>query len=241
MRTVIWFSAGATSAVAARLALTEYPDAEIVRIRIDSEHPDSDRFSDDVEKWLGKPIITLTPKRKNHWNVLAYHRYLNGPTGAKCTRELKRDMRVSYTQPDDLQVFGFDADEKERVEDFRERNPEINFVAPLLDAGLTKSECHSILMKAGIAPHAMYLLGYDHANCVGCVKGGMGYWNKIRKDFPDVFDRMAKLERDIGASCLKDKNGRVFLDTLDPNRGNMKTEPKIDCGIFCYNPQEATA
>ncbi len=37
----------------------------------------------------------------------------------------------------------------------------------------------------------MYDLGYPNNNCIGCVKGGMGYWNKIRKDFPEVFQKRA--------------------------------------------------
>ena len=32
----------------------------------------------------------------------------------------------------------------------------------------------------------MYDLGYPNNNCIGCIKGGMGYWNRIRKDFPDI-------------------------------------------------------
>ena len=66
-------------------------------------------------------------------------------------------------------------------------------------------------------------------NCLGCVKGGMGYWNKIRRDFPDVFARRAKQEREIGHSCI---NG-VFLDELDPDRGNINTEVMEDCTIAC--------
>ena len=80
----------------------------------------------------------------------------------------------------------------------------------------------------------MYELGYANNNCVGCVKGGMGYWNHIRKDFPEVFESRAKLEREVGHSMLKDKNGPVYLDELDPNRGDMNTEIMPDCGIMCY-------
>ena len=55
-------------------------------------------------------------------------------------------------------------------------------------------------------------------------------WNKIRRDFPEVFDRMAKLEREIGHSCI---NG-IYLDKLDPKRGRMEDEIMQDCGIMCY-------
>ena len=75
----------------------------------------------------------------------------------------------------------------------------------------------------------MYDLGYNNNNCVGCVKGGMGYWNKIRIDFPDVFESRAKVERRIGGTCIKG----VYLDELDPDRGRHTKPICEDCGIFC--------
>ena len=64
---------------------------------------------------------------------------------------------------------------------------------------------------------------------LGCVKGGMGYWNKIRKDFPEVFKARAELEREIGASCIKG----VYLDELEPNRGRLEEEVMEECNIIC--------
>ena len=57
----------------------------------------------------------------------------------------------------------------------------------------------------------------------------MGYWNKIRIDFPEVFERRAKQERLLNNSCI---NG-VFLDELDPHRGRLQNEIMEDCGISC--------
>ena len=79
----------------------------------------------------------------------------------------------------------------------------------------------------------MYDLGYSNNNCIGCVKGGMGYWNKIRIDFPEVFKLRAETERLIGATCLKDTNGRIYLDELNPDRGNIEDEIMENCSIFC--------
>lgn len=61
----------------------------------------------------------------------------------------------------------------------------------------------------------------------------MGYWNKIRIDFPDVFIARAKMERDIGHTILHDANGPIFLDELDPERGKMAEEIMNECDIFC--------
>lgn len=57
----------------------------------------------------------------------------------------------------------------------------------------------------------------------------MGYWNKIRVDFPEVFERRAKQERKFGRTCIKG----IYLDELDPNRGHMNLEVMEDCGIAC--------
>ena len=73
------------------------------------------------------------------------------------------------------------------------------------------------------------ILGYKNNNCIGCVKGGMGYWNKIRVDFPDVFERRAVLERRIEGTCIKG----VYLDELAEDRGHKQAPICEDCGIFC--------
>ena len=61
----------------------------------------------------------------------------------------------------------------------------------------------------------------------------MGYWNKIRVDFPKEFEKMAKLERVVGRSCLKDEKGKVFLDKLEPDRGRELKIIIPECGFFC--------
>lgn len=41
------------------------------------------------------------------------------------------------------------------------------------------------------------------------------------------------MERDLGSAILKDENGPIFLDELDPNAGRMSEEIMDDCSIFC--------
>ena len=68
-------------------------------------------------------------------------------------------------------------------------------------------------------------------------QGGRGYWNKIRRDFPEVFERRAKQEREIGHSCIKG----VFLDELDPESGRMETEIMPACSFDCLGVLEGEA
>lgn len=235
-RVLCWFSCGVTSAVACKLALASYPDAEVVRIVLAGEHPDSDRFAADCGRWFSRPVATIRSDRyADHFQVISHRRYINGPAGALCTYELKRRVRENHQRPGDLHVFGFDAGEADRVEDFRENNPGLPFDAPLIDAGLTKADCKAIVGVAGISLPAMYRLGYANNNCIGCVKGGMGYWNRIRVDFPDVFARMAILEREIGATALRRKGERLYLDQLDPAAGRFADDQPADCGPLCQS------
>jgi hypothetical protein len=91
----------------------------------------------------------------------------------------------------------------------------------------------------------MYVLGYRNNNCIGCVKGGAGYWNKIRVDFPETFERMAKVEEYLGRTvCKITEEGvtrRVSLRELPPHVGDYESEPDMSCGIFCHMAEQEIA
>ena len=229
-RTIVWFSCGAASAVAAKLALKEDPTVLLVYCDPGGEHPDNKRFLKDCEKWFRKAVIILrNEKYTDHYDVCLKERYLVGPGGARCTLELKKRPRQRFQKPDDIHIMGFTLEEQSRANDFSNRNPELFTRWILIEHGLGKQDCLGIVWKAGIKIPAMYNLGYNHNNCIGCVKGGMGYWNKIRIDFPEHFTRMCIVERELNRTVL---NG-PFLDELDPQRGNFRKEPPITCGLGC--------
>lgn len=239
-RILCWFSAGAASAVATKLTIANHPDADVAIYRVDpgSEHEDNQRFADDCAAWFGKPVeLIRSTKYRDTWQVWEERRYINGPAGALCTVELKKKPRFAVERPDDIQVFGYTVEERHRADRFRDQNPGVTLVTPLIDAGLTKSDCLAMIDRAGITLPTMYLLGYRNNNCIGCPKGGMGYWNKIRRDFPETFQRMALLERELDASCI---NG-VFLDELAPDRGSHSDEPDFECSLMCALAEEATS
>ena len=227
---VCWLSAGVSSFVAGYLAneVDKY-----IYIDIADQHPDSMRFIKDCEKVLKHPIEILRNETYETVDeVCRAFRYVNGPAGAKCTEVLKKRVRKRWEQEqsDSLTyVWGMDYNERNRADRIRESMPEFTHEFPLIDKNLTKQEAHGICSALGIKRPAMYDMGYSNNNCIGCVKGGQGYWNKIRQDFPDVFASRAKLERDIGHSML---NG-VFLNELDPDAGRQADEIMDECDIFC--------
>lgn len=237
-RVVCWFSCGAASAVATKLALDESPDAVIAYCDTGSEHLDNVRFLRDCERWYDRPIIRLrSPKYADIWDVFAQTRFLVGPNGARCSTELKKLVRRDFERPDDRQVFGFTVEEQDRAARFAANNPEIDASYPLIEHDYGKTLCYSVLTAAGIELPEMYRLGYHNNNCIGCVKGQSGYWNKVRRDFPAVFARMAAVERDLNVAINKTYAGdgtrqRVFLDELPPEAGRH-TDLAFSCGLFC--------
>lgn len=235
-RVVSWFSCGDTSAVATKIGKRMYPDHEFVigRIVLDNEHPDNDRFAADCERWYGQPIINLrSDEYTDCWDVWESRKYIAGIKGAPCTTYLKKAVREAFQRPDDIQIFGFDASEAKRVADFRARNFEINLVTPLLDQHLSKDACHAIIRGAGIEIPMMYRLGFNNNNCVGCPKGGAGYWNQIRAHFPEVFDRMSALEQKLGAKLINLGGKHITLEELSPTAGRGSKEPRMECDLFC--------
>lgn len=245
-RVLVWFSCGAASAVAAKMAVDKYGDrCEVLYCdTLAYEHPDNPRFMADVSRWIGKEIKLLkSDKYKDIFDVFTRTGWLIGVGGARCTTELKKNVRKAYQRNGDIQVFGLTSDEQKRIDRFEDENPDTICEWILADNKVSKKDCYRMLQEAGIDLPTMYKLGYNNNNCIGCVKGQAGYWNKIRVDFPDAFDRMAKLERQMNVAINKTyagdgKRKRVFLDELDPSAGRGVPMPDIDCGVLCIRPDE---
>ena len=204
-RAVVWFSCGAASAIASKLAVKKYKNIDIVYCDAGGEHESNKKFLQNVENWIGKDITILkSDKYDSHFDVFRSG-YLNGIYGAKCTTELKKKLRLEFQKPDDIHIFGYTVEEKKRAEKFENYNPELFVDWILIEKKITKENCLGMLWKSGIELPKMYDLGYNHNNCIGCVKGGKGYWNKIRKDFPEHFNEMAKIEREINHSIFRNE------------------------------------
>lgn len=246
---VSWFSCGAASAVATKLAKEKYGAIRIVNNPVIAEHEDNRRFLKACEKWFGQDIETaINPcfSSCDPEDVWKEYNVMRMPRFAPCSRELKQYARRQwetdngFNKATDVIIMGFTAEEADRAERFREKHPEYNLECPLIDAGISKAACWDMLNKEGIAVPKIYRMGYDNANCLGCVYGGIGYWQKIKRDFPDVFERRCKLSRALNCKLIALETKRngirekryLFLDELTDDMKGV--EPKgFDCGIFC--------
>ncbi len=238
LRTIVWFSCGAASAVAAKLAVEQGVEGlSVVHCdTLESEHPDNRRFLLDVQSWIGRPIESIrSQKYSDIDDVFVRARYMAGIAGARCTTELKKKPREDYQRPSDTHVFGYTVEEIKRADKFEDNNPTLSCRWLLIEYNYTKEMCLDRLADAGIALPAMYALGFEHNNCIGCVKSASaGYWNRTRRLFPDVFERRAQQSRAIGARLVKIKGVRAFLDELPEDA--YAPDDAIDCGPTCQAP-----
>lgn len=244
-RVLCRFSCGAASAVATKLAIEKYGKVEINYSDTGSEHPDNARFIADCERWFGQKItITRSEKYSDIWQVFEAKRFIVSHQDAPCTAEMKRKPGDKVWEIGDTEIFGYTIEERHRVEKWKRDNFERIIECPLIEKNLTKQDCFGILDRVGIELPEMYRLGFRNNNCIGCVKArdNLDYWKRVRKYFPEIFERMAKLERDIGTTINRiTKNGErspIFLDEIE--EGDPKgADPNIQCGLFCMAEADA--
>jgi len=221
-----WWSGGVTSAVTCKLCIDLYGLENVRLIFIDTFNEDDDtyRFKKDCEEWYGKEIETITRIGKDKkydkiQDVWFKYKSLNVAGGAVCSSELKRELRKEWQKENNFkhQAFGFDGDEirrvKSMVNNYRETAKP---VFPLLMYGYNKKDCVQILMNEGLKMPRAYVLGFLNNNCLktGCVQGGIGYWQKMQRDIPENFDKMAQVEHD-----LTDMKGEPVTMSKDQSKG----------------------
>lgn len=257
-KVICWWSGGVTSAVACKLAIDLYGAENCRVIFIDTKNEDDDtyRFMRDCEKWYGIPIeIISSDKYDSIQEVWDKHNSLNVANGAICSSTLKREVREKWQKDNiwEYQVFGFDLDEAKRAKGMTINHPKVKAIYPLMMYGLFKKDCIDIIEESGIEVPLMYHLGFLNNNCfkTGCVQGGIGYWQKIKREYPDKFNDMAEREhrytdnKGKPVTMLRVKVGDDYVPLfLTPHLGypnlpkfedrkGIEPKPLFECNGFC--------
>jgi len=239
----VHFSCGAASATSLFLALETGVEVDAVYADTGGEHEDNMRFLKDVERVSGVPITVVRSERySSPLDVWTKRRFLKGPGGAICTSELKRIPLMPFWELTHTHVFGFVAGEEGRLSRIQENERPFKIRSLLIEKKWRKGDCFDFITRQGIELPAPYRLGYNNANCIGCPKGGQGYWNKVRRDFPEQYEATAALQRELGEGSYFWSEGgkRISLDDLHPKAGDHR-EPDIECGLFCTDRAKEAA
>jgi len=241
-RRILWFSHGAASACALKLGVEQYGIDGILPVCCDttkSEHDDNGRFRNAVELWTGVKVTFIASKKyKTVDEVYEARRYISGINGAPCTVELKKIPRFDFQLADDIHLFGYTADEEDRIVKFEENNPDMFLEWILRDRGIKKKDCFNMLLAAGITLPIRYEQGFRNNNCKACGKAtSIAYWVLTRRIDPEAFARRADQSRRFGARLTRWKGKRIFLDEIPPDdqipARFMKVKENISCGPEC--------
>jgi hypothetical protein len=241
-RVVVGHSGGVTSAWCLGWALREYPRNEVVALWHDTKKEDSDtlRFLFEIAKVLGIEVTERSDGRsveevEDDEGALANNRM------AFCSRILKAEPRDRYFEElratgvtDIVNVLGFSAIEWQRIQRNAMRAEAGGYTVrfPIKEAGKTKQDCADWCMGVGVRPPRMYAWS-EHANCVGCRRGGKAYWLAVRDNRPDVFLESVERERIKGHTIIKGTTlEQLAIDGLKrPVRQRESIEINCECGI----------
>jgi hypothetical protein len=174
------------------------------------EHPDTYRFLREMAARLGMPITERSDGR-SVTEVFRDEAFLGNNQNAMCSRILKREQGERYLRElraqnlDVVKVMGFSKREPDRVQrawaEAEAGGYEVRF--PMIETETTKQDAATwCSCEMGVRPSTMYEWA-EHANCIGCVKGGRAYWLAVAENEPAVFEQRAALEEEFGHSILR--------------------------------------
>lgn len=182
-----------------------------------AEHPDSLRYVRDVfTPWAAKrglvvhelqrkPTSTNQPDLHDTMTEYGGNRVKepiplrNGRTGAPTKRNCTADWKVKVVQTwmrdnghvPGTSLIGISVDEIERASGY-DTDPDFPRAYPLLDLGLNRADCESIIRDAGLPVPRK-------SSCYFCPFHKPQVWAEMRRDEPDLFERSQRLEDHLNA------------------------------------------
>lgn len=234
---IVGYSGGVTSAWCLDWALRTYPREEVVALFHDTKREDADtyRYLREMAIRLGVEITERSDGRsveevEDDEGAIANNRM------AFCSRILKTEQKDRYYNElraagvtEIVSVLGFSDHEWQRVQRATMRAEVGDYTVrfPLVETKTTKQECADWSLSIGVRLPEMYRWS-DHANCVGCRRGGRAYWLAVKENAPEVFDAMKSREAERGHTVLKDIS-LAQLETTGLKRAVSRREA-IDIG-----------
>lgn len=254
---VVSVSGGRTSGMMLRGVLDAYggtlpADVHAIFTNTGEEHPDTLDFVREMSTRWGVEILWLEydPTAPESYARVDYDtaardgepfaalvrakRYLPNAVTRFCTQELKlapmrRWMQARYGD-DWTNVVGLRFDEPDRVSKLRARDAAWDVACPLYDAGATKAD-----VLTWWRGQPFDLATPEHlGNCVGCFLKRRSARLAGARDVPEVWERWAALETEIGGRFLKRESyaaqlARVRLPVLPFEVEEEDEAPPLPC------------
>jgi hypothetical protein len=242
MKIIVGFSGGVTSAYCAGWALDKFPRNDVVLLFHDTkeEHPDTYRFIREMAAALNHPITERSDGRSVVQVCEDEHALANNRM-AFCSKILKAKQRDRFFkelravgETELVNVLGFTALEWRRIQRNTMRGECEGYTVrfPLVEDDVTKQHAADWCLSKGVRPTEMYRWS-EHANCIGCARGGKAYWLAVAREEPEIFEQRAKLEEQFGHTFLKDTTLRGLVQVGLKRKVQPRESIEIgscDCG-----------
>ncbi len=130
------------------------------------------------------------------------------PTRRWCTREKVRSIEFlskNYANP--IQCIGFASDEKHRIKD----NSKYPKRYPLIEYDITEAEALKYCYSLGYHWDCLYD-HFDRVSCYCCPLQGLNDLRAIRREFPDLWNKMLKMDAANNRWGFKDDKSLHHID-----------------------------
>jgi hypothetical protein len=225
MKHIVCYSGGHSSAIVTIEVARKYGKENVILCNHECilEDADVERFEKEVANYLGLPITYVSfdgHETKDQFDiVIEKGSFINPKTRqALCTSVMKTQPFMEWLKTikeDFIVYYGFDKNEPNRITRRSSIMAANGYKTdyPLIWNERTIFETTEI----GINRPNLYSL-FKHANCIGCLKGGMQHWYVVYCERKDIFEKAIKTEEEIGYSIIKNN----FLNDLKPKFAEMQ-------------------
>lgn len=195
VRHILSLSGGKDSTALAIHMRGKIPEMEYVFCDTGEELRETYRYLDQIEAYLGNPIIRLNPRATfDHW-LKVFGGYLPSPQMRWCTKMLKlRPFEEFVGESPVISYLGIRADE-DRIGYISHRD-NITTVYPFKEDGIDLAGVMRILEESGIGMPPYIKWGRTHSGCYFCFFQKKIEWVRLLETYPQDFDKAQRIEEE---------------------------------------------
>lgn len=200
VRHILSLSGGKDSTALAVYMRDKVPEMEYVFMDTGEELPETYEYLEQIESYLGKPIIRLKNNRQGFKDLLDARRgFLPSPKMRWCTHYLKIKPFEDYVGDDPVVSYVAIRADEPRRKGYISTKPNITAQYPFIDNGLVKADIYRILEESGLGLPDYYKWR-SRSGCYFCFFQQRIEWVGLLENHPDLYQKAANFERVDAAS-----------------------------------------
>lgn len=209
-KNIVSFSGGKDSTALILWAKENLKEFDTVWMDTGWEHPWTYSYVDYIDKeLLNSELIRLKSSEYEGFEDMSIKKKRVPSTKARfCTQKLKLEPLIAFfdTIRDEYEIHnyvGIRADESSARSKMKETVFDLDYYGCWIQRPLLKwtaQDVFDIIDKHGIEPNPLYKVGMNRVGCMPCIMNRHSDVRQIIERFPEVIDRVRRLEEKLGRS-----------------------------------------